>query len=533
MRKILVIRLSSLGDIILTSPTVLNLQFKYPNAEICFLTKEQYANIAGALSGIARVLTISNQAKLSELVKLALKLDDEQFDLIVDLRGNFRSRMLTALVSATEKTTYSKHRSRRERIVRYKTTSKSAPHTIDSYNNVLRKIDLNFPLSVKRPTIDKKFYMGRGRELSTEVGRWLNRGDDIILIAPGARHETKRAPLELFKTICDKLLAESAVKIVSAFQSSEGGLSLKSELASDRFTELVDLPLDELAFLLSRSKVAVSNDSAVAHLSSAVGTPVLALFGPTHSALGFSPRGVYDRVIENDEYCRPCSLHGSKKCSREKRYCFTRLSGADIGVSVLETLELQKSLRPALFMDRDGTIIEERHFLSDPEQVVFHEGVFESLRTAKSNGFKLVVVTNQSGVARGLMSEDDVRAVNGRVVSVLAENDIEIEAVYSASGHPEGVIERFRSPDNSRKPGEEMFVRASLEHGIDLRRSWVIGDRASDYLSARAIGALGGALVLTGYGQKAYEKIIAGGVLQPDIVAPDLAGAISAILEGE
>jgi len=197
---------------------------------------------------------------------------------------------------------------------------------------------------------------------------------------------------------------------------------------------------------------------------------------------------------------------------------------------VCEQLAKRKSLSPALFLDRDGTIIEEKYFLSDPEQVVFYEHAFAGLRQACQVGYKLIIVTNQSGVARGYMTETDVRAVNAKVVAGLASAGVNIAGVYYAPEHPQGIVERFRTADTSRKPGEELFVRAAREHGIDLRRSWVIGDRATDYLSAYPIGARGGVLLKSGYGEQALQELPSYGTLQPTHIAPDLAAAIPEIL---
>ncbi len=533
MRKILVIRLSSLGDIILTSPTVLNLKLRYPQAEICFLTKEHFADMALALPGIERVLTIPSHAKLSETVMRSLELDDERFDLIVDLSANARSRLITALTNATQKVTYSKSRLARERVVRQKRYDSPAPHTIDSYNLALRKIDTDFPLSAKRPLIRKSFYQDSASLLSSSAKEWLDSDDDVLVIAPGARHETKRAPLELFKACCEKLVSDTSLKIISFVQSPVAVLSMTGELPSSRYLEVVDAPLEALAYALRNSQAALSNDSAIAHLSTAVGTPVVALFGPTHSALGFSPRGIYDRVIENDESCRPCSLHGSKACVRDERYCFTKLPVGEIVDALTTTIEYQKRLTPAIFLDRDGVVIEEKYFLSDPSEVIWYENAFENLRRARSLGYKLVIVTNQSGVARGLMRLEDVNKVNQRVVAGLADHGIEIDGVYSAPGHPRGVIEAFRTADNQRKPSEKMFVSAAHDHQIDLRCSWMIGDRTTDYLSAKVFGGKGGALVKTGYGQRALEKLPQDSEFRPNFIATDLAEALSAIFEAD
>ncbi len=135
-------------------------------------------------------------------------------------------------------------------------------------------------------------------------------------------------------------------------------------------------------------------------------------------------------------------------------------------------------LYPALFLDRDGTINYDTGYIKDPDSVVLIEGVAENLRKLKEkNGFKIIVISNQAGVAKGLINIDDVNAVNERIKQLLKERGVEIDAIYYCPYHPD-----YDPPEkaNCRKPSPLMILKAAEEHNIDLSKSFMIGDRASD-----------------------------------------------------
>jgi len=160
--------------------------------------------------------------------------------------------------------------------------------------------------------------------------------------------------------------------------------------------------------------------------------------------------------------------------------------------------------RAAVFLDRDGTLIEEAEYLSDPAGVVLLAGTAESLRSLRAMGYALVVVTNQSGIARGMYSEDDFRAVQARVDAVLANEGVRLEAVLHCPHHPD-----FTGPCDCRKPGLGLYRRAEAELGLDLDRSVYVGDRISDVLPALETGGRG-FLVRTGYGAGEAARAPAG-----------------------
>jgi D,D-heptose 1,7-bisphosphate phosphatase len=135
-------------------------------------------------------------------------------------------------------------------------------------------------------------------------------------------------------------------------------------------------------------------------------------------------------------------------------------------------------MRPALFLDRDGTINHDPGYIRDPEIVRLIDGVAENLKDLKKKfGFKLIIISNQAGVAKGLMTVEEVEAVNKRVKDLLEENGVAIDDIYYCPYHPD-----FDPPEKSkcRKPSPFMILQAAKDHDIDLSRSFMIGDRASD-----------------------------------------------------
>src|SRR5688572_31452494 len=151
--------------------------------------------------------------------------------------------------------------------------------------------------------------------------------------------------------------------------------------------------------------------------------------------------------------------------------------------------------RPAILLDRDGTILVEKDYLADPADAELIAGVAPGLRDLQDAGFALVVVSNQSGIARGMYGEAEYTAVDLEMKRLLAMHDVFIEASYHCPHHPD-----FTGDCDCRKPKAGMFERAIRELGLDARRSWLIGDRLRDLAAAPALGARA-ILVRTGYGE--------------------------------
>ncbi|HUR95248.1 MAG TPA: HAD family hydrolase [Gemmatimonadales bacterium] len=179
--------------------------------------------------------------------------------------------------------------------------------------------------------------------------------------------------------------------------------------------------------------------------------------------------------------------------------------------------------RPAVFLDRDGTIIEERGYLRDPVEVRLIPGSAAALRRLNHAGFPAIIVTNQSGIARGLLTEAEYAASTRRLDELLALEHARIDASYHCPHLPE-----ISGPCGCRKPGTLLYERAAGDLGLDLRRSWWIGDRLRDVEAAEAFGGRG-MLVLTGYGR--VESNSPAATALP--TAEDLAAAVQGVLGAE
>jgi histidinol-phosphate phosphatase family protein len=178
--------------------------------------------------------------------------------------------------------------------------------------------------------------------------------------------------------------------------------------------------------------------------------------------------------------------------------------------------------KDAVFLDRDGTIIKDKAFLTDHRDIILEDNAAEGIRLLNQLGLKVIIVTNQPHVARGLLSEDEVMGINQALVDMLAKKGAVVDAVYFCPHHPEQRSDipphamKYRIVCECRKPGTGMLRQAAEEHEIDLKKSFMIGDQTMDILSGKNAGC-GTILVSTGRaGNDAKHEVV------PDYSASDL-----------
>jgi D-glycero-D-manno-heptose 1,7-bisphosphate phosphatase len=184
---------------------------------------------------------------------------------------------------------------------------------------------------------------------------------------------------------------------------------------------------------------------------------------------------------------------------------------------------------PAIFIDRDGTINEDIGYLSSLDELIIYPFAAEAIRLINDAGLKAIIVTNQSGIARGLYTEQTLAAIHAVMIEELTREGARIDAIYYCPHHPRIGDERYRKTCACRKPRPGMLAEAAREHAIDLARSYVIGDKASDINLATNAGARG-ALVMTGYGRETLANQ-ADWPCAPAIVADNLLEAVKRILD--
>lgn len=165
-------------------------------------------------------------------------------------------------------------------------------------------------------------------------------------------------------------------------------------------------------------------------------------------------------------------------------------------------------MRKACFFDRDGVIIEEADYISDPSLVRLCPFAADAIRAMHDAGRLVIVVSNQSGIARGYFTESDLRAVEARMNELLAEAGVKIDAAYYCFHHKKGIVPEYAIDCDCRKPKPGMLLRAAKDLDIDLAASFMIGDKESDLEAGLNAGCRGVALVRTGHGvHQNIEKI--------------------------
>lgn len=201
-------------------------------------------------------------------------------------------------------------------------------------------------------------------------------------------------------------------------------------------------------------------------------------------------------------------------------------------MNLTETTSRPALSRPAVFIDRDGTISEEVGYVNHPSRYKVFPFAAEALRRINDAGWLAILVTNQAGVARGYFSEDLIHVIHDLLQAELARGRARLDGIYYCPHHPTVGDAPYRQACDCRKPRPGLITRAAAEHNIDLTRSWMIGDRYSDIELARNAN-LRAAFVLTGYGRGEWEfsrHTWAAGGGEPDMIAGNLLWAIEGIL---
>ncbi len=339
MKRILIIRLSSLGDVILTTPVIGALKAKFPHSELFFLTKARYGDLLRNDPRIFSLVEFDPAGKdrgLSGFMSLISELRSHDFDLLVDLHANLRSFLIRHLVKSRVKLKSRKRWLSRFLMVHFKFLKTRPVSTVNSYLEVLKQLNVN--------TTENRILVFLNPEDVDFSDHFLLeqqvKKDDIVVgVHPGAKWDTKRWDEEKFARVCRSLAETPGYKILLLGDESEAKLigEIGKDVPDDRLVKVVGLPLGKVLSLIKRCDCFITNDSGPMHIASALGVPVVAIFGPTHPKLGFAPVGSRDVVLCADVKCSPCSLHGEKRCGKRSRFCMDLIE-PDMVIEAVERL---------------------------------------------------------------------------------------------------------------------------------------------------------------------------------------------------
>jgi heptosyltransferase-2 len=509
-KSVLVRGVNWIGDSIMTLPALKALKKGMPRAKLSLLVKQWVSPVFEGSPDVDEIIIYADKhAGLIGKIRLSRLLSKRHFCSAVLFQNAFDAALVTFLAGIRERAGYK--RDGRSLLL---TAAVPIPlnekkvHQIYYYLNLVRQLGIEAEYSA--PYI----YIGLNERLrARDLLKNLNR--PVLGINPGATYgSAKRWLPERFADVANWHIKDTHGSVVIFGSEREIGLAdgiYKKMLPEFRTPESVTslagkTSVRELIPFISECEVFVTNDSGPMHIAYAVGTPLVAIFGSTDPQLTGPPpetNGKGHMVIRPDVPCSPCF---ERTCKNNDMQCMHAITSDDVYYGVKSVLPF----RPAVFFDRDGTLCKDKGYINKMEDFQILEGI-KAVSSLKEKGFKIIGVTNQSGIARGIVDESFVRNVDTIFIDRYGFDDF-----YYCPHHPDE-----HCP--CRKPEPGMVLTARLRHKIDLKKSYIVGDKEADMLLAKTVGAKA-VLVLTGE---------ANGSDHADFVAKGLAEAVDFILNDD
>jgi len=344
MRNILIIQTAFLGDVILTTPLVKATRVLFPEAKISFLLIPQTKEILLHNPHVGQILVYDkkgDEKKSKDFLHLTKKVIKEKFDLALIPHRSLRSALLAYLTKIPERIGFD--RSEGSFLFTKKVKYNPSIHEIERNLSLLNSLNFK-PVNIE--LLDTAPELFPSEKDTLLVKRFLkdsgiDEKERIVAIAPGSVWQTKRWLAQRFAEAADLLVEKEKAKII--FVGSEEDKELcdriaemmkhKPKVAAGKMTVL------QSAVLFSKSKALLSNDSAPVHIASATKTPTVVIFGSTTPDFGFGPYGNDNTIIQKKLYCRPCGIHGRKKCPEKHFRCMKEITVEEVFQAVSEKIK--------------------------------------------------------------------------------------------------------------------------------------------------------------------------------------------------
>jgi heptosyltransferase-2 len=326
--KILLLRFSSLGDVILTMPVAMALKKQFSDADIDLGTKLEYKGLFTSASPFGNVIYLED----SGIIPFIKAVNEQGYDMIADLHASLRTSIMLPFLKARVKKRYKKGAFARRVFVK-------TGIRLSAFQSVLRRYLSPFDIT----EIPEPPWFTIGEEERQKGGIILKDAgvhkDRIIGVAPGAKWDTKKWGIDRYVELARRL-EDMAYDIVFVFgKGDEKDKEVLLNMSTDFKTlNTSDYTLRDTAYAISSMNAFISSDTGLMHLAEAAGTPLVTMFGPTTKEFGFFPTGHKSIVIEKKLVCRPCSLHGTEKCKEGHHKCMEDITIEDVESAVLRLL---------------------------------------------------------------------------------------------------------------------------------------------------------------------------------------------------
>jgi len=479
--NILIRGVNWVGDAVMTMPAIRAVRQAYPDAQISLLVKPSVSPLFEHDPNVDEIISYDDGYRgLSGKIRLARQLKQGCFSRAFLLQNAFDAALISFLARIPERVGYNRDGRGMllTRGIPFDLPAKEMHH-IDYYLNLLEKAGLD-PVPSK-PWIH---LLPAERRAARETLQSLRR--PVVALNPGAAYgSSKRWPPARFSELAVRFMQEKAAGIIILGGPKETGIAAEIEqgirllcsgagVCGPADIQVMNLAgkttLRGLAAVISEADLLITNDSGPMHIGYAVRTPLVAIFGST-SPQHTGPVGRDVVVLKKEVDCAPCF---ERQCRRGDLKCMEMISAEEVFDAGSKLIKTER----AVFFDRDGTLCRDAHYLSRMEDFELLPGIDE-LRLLKDRGFRLIGITNQSGIARGKVPEDFVRKVNNIFIGQYG-----FDAFYYCPHHPDEHCA-------CRKPEPGLLYDARADHAIDLKQSFMVGDKDIDMLLAASVGATG------------------------------------------
>jgi len=344
LHKTLVIRFSSIGDIVLTSPLLRVLRAKFPQSQIDFVTRREYAELVRSNQNLNRTFEFDATTGFEGLRKLKKTLKEERYDLLVDLHDSLRSKYLRS-IRGPRRVVVDKRILERSLFVKLKkNVYKGIVPVSDRYIETLGEFGIvNDGKGLELHIPDEILFDVSGKIAPLK----LNRFEKVVGLCPGARHFTKRWPADRFARVGAALAQKMDAKVLLFGGKADEPLcnqimwEVNNDAGSDRATSLAgQLGLLETAAAMQFCDVMITNDTGLMHIARAMHKKIVALFGSTVKEFGFAPDEPSAVLIERSGLaCRPCSHIGRSKCPEQHFRCMSEIQADEVFLRAKGLLE--------------------------------------------------------------------------------------------------------------------------------------------------------------------------------------------------
>jgi lipopolysaccharide heptosyltransferase II len=503
--KLLVRGVNWIGDSVMTLPALKALKEGLSGSIISLLVKPWVSAVFENNPHIDKIILYSQLHKgVFGRLKLSQTLRREHFCGAILFQNAFDAAIIAFLAGIGERIGYNRD-GRGLLLTNAVSVPREKSHQIHYYLNLLEQIGIKTKYSYPYIylLLDERL---QARERLAAMKR------PILGINPGATYgSAKRWFPERFAEVATWFMADTGGSVIIFGGNSE--VDIADEIYKNIIPEfrkpdsLLNVAgqtaLRELISLISECDVFLTNDSGPLHIAYAVQTPMVAIFGSTDPQLTGPPPGAESDntvIIAPDIPCSPCF---ERACKQNDMQCMYAVTSDEVYYGIKKILPQV----PAVFFDRDGTLCQDTGYINNMNDLHIFGGM-DHLKILKEQGLKLIGISNQSGIARGLIDENFVQQVNSIFMNQYGFDDF-----YYCPHHPD-----THCP--CRKPEPEMLLRARSKYRIDLKKSFVVGDKEADMILARSVGAKG-ILVKTGKLQESENA---------DFTAVDLTEAVNWIL---